>query len=153
MKRFLPFLLLSVLAAALLATGCQDTVTDGASSNQFTINGDNTYTNALVTGDGVASVATTGNITISGLLNGKQAGIILTFDGTSDGTYTWGTAATATIMIDNNVTYQGTSGQTVVTSVGESGGKVVGTFQGTLANVSNPSGSVTVNGSFNATRN
>jgi hypothetical protein len=155
MKR-LTTIVASLLAMFVISACGDDTVTEPSSPNGYLINGDG-YTNLDVTATSSIATKLSNSISITEVatIGGELAGVTILVNGIVPGDYTWlgngNVLVRLTIGTGSSMkSYTGTSGKTTVTSVGNSGGKVVGTYVGTLANDADATKKIEINGKFSA---
>ena len=153
MKR-LTTIAVSLLAMFLVSACGDDAATAPSSPNAFVVNGDG-YTGVEVTATSSFAniLSSSSSITVIGSLGGEAAEVKLLIDGGVPGDYTWNSKTKVTLMVGSGSTmkmYTGTSGTTTLTSVGNAGGKAVGTYVGTLANDADATKKLEINGKFTA---
>jgi hypothetical protein len=172
---------LAALVSMLLINGCSkkddnpvnpvnpDNNTNNSSSNSVTVNGDG-YNNQTFEGVSIASTATyipndnvTGCQFVVNAIDGTQ--IIFYFKGKTTGTYQWDLGSIESTSKSGFVFRTGTSatnmkfyfskansGSVKITSYGNIGQTVSGTFSGTLYNMADDTKTITVSGKFSSTR-
>lgn len=154
LKLSLPILFAGILALSAALTGCDDAIVDSSTANSFTING-GTYNNVDVTGGNTVAVVsdTITTVTMTGTLDGEPFTLSIVFNGITARNYPWVSNGTVGLSVGSGSSvknYLGTTGNTKVNSFGQIGGKVEGTFSGTL--MTTPSGTVEIDGRFSASR-
>jgi hypothetical protein len=148
MKRVCSYLLLGVVLLTFSVLGCEENAAGASTTNKFTINGDD-FINDVVVGSGDANVLVGSNATqvrIQGIVKGQEANLQVIFNGTTPGTYPWLSSGDVTLTLSNSGRYIASGGTTTITEVGNIGGYVVGTFEGTLINSFDQSRTMQISG-------
>ena len=151
----------TTLAASLLAmfviAGCgDDAATEPSSPNGYVVNGDDYGIVDVVSSSSSALMtSTTSTISMTGTLSGLISSVSIVVNGNTAQEYTWtgNNNVYVTLTVGTGATqriFRGNTGKTTLTSVGTSGGKAVGTFQGTLVDENDNTKRVEINGRFNA---